>query len=225
MFRVILSSVAVVLAAHIASAADDKIDSALSAGPDSLSRNATVMDWDGKVLRKGSNSWTCLPDRPNNGGKDPFCVDKAWLNLLNAAKDKKKPTYDKLGIAYMLAGDAPVSNISPTGKKEDGDWVDFIFKKDPKDSFLYMTNRDIERERWYINKEFSIIVTHKKGWTDGGDFFCFHKDLIPEYPSVIDCDKVDGQPKQEIIASHRPRHRAGFFISEHYKENVCYRIR
>jgi hypothetical protein len=124
MFRVILSSAVIAFAAHIASAADDKIDSALSAGPDSLSRNATVMDWDGKVLRKGSNSWTCLPDRPNNGGNDPFCVDKAWLNLLNAAKDKKKPTYDKLGIAYMLAGDAPVSNISPTGKKEDGDWVE-----------------------------------------------------------------------------------------------------
>ena len=46
------------------------------------------------------------------------------MNLLNAAKEGKKPTYDKLGIGYMLAGDAPVSNITPGGKKEDGDWVE-----------------------------------------------------------------------------------------------------
>ena len=36
----------------------------------------------------------------------------------------RAPTYDKVGIAYMLAGDAPVSNITPSGKKEDGDWVE-----------------------------------------------------------------------------------------------------
>ena len=38
--------------------------------------------------------------------------------------NNKKPSYDKVGIAYMLAGDAPISNITPAGKKEDGDWVE-----------------------------------------------------------------------------------------------------
>lgn len=112
------------LAAPAAFAADGKIESAISAGPESLSENAKVMDWDGKTLREGTNGWTCLPNRPDNGGNDPFCVDDAWLNLLNAAKEGKNPSYEKLGIAYMLAGDAPVSNISPSGKKEDGDWVE-----------------------------------------------------------------------------------------------------
>ncbi len=124
MSRILISALLITLGTPAAFAADSKIESAVSAGPESLSDNARVMDWDGKVLREGTNGWTCLPNRPDNGGNDPFCVDAAWLNLLNAAKESKNPTYEKLGIAYMLAGDAPVSNISPGGKKEDGDWVE-----------------------------------------------------------------------------------------------------
>ena len=124
MYKLFTSSIAILFATHIASAAAGDIDSALSAAPGSLAKNAKVMKWDGKVLREGTNGWVCLPDIPDNGGVDPWCVDKSWLNLLNALKNKKKPSYDKLGIAYMLAGDAPISNITPDGKKEDGDWVE-----------------------------------------------------------------------------------------------------
>jgi hypothetical protein len=82
------------------------------------------MGWDGKELRAGTNGWTCLPDIPGNGGNDPWCVDASWLNLLDALMNGKAPSYDKVGIGYMLAGDAPISNITPAGKKEDGDWVE-----------------------------------------------------------------------------------------------------
>lgn len=103
-----------------------KIDSALSAGPASLANDATIKDWDGTVLREGSNGWTCLPDRPDTDGADPFCVDAAWMNLIEAMMNETEPSYDKLGIAYMLAGDAAVSNIHPTATKEEsGDhWVE-----------------------------------------------------------------------------------------------------
>lgn len=124
MHRLVLSSLIMSLAIHTAFAADGKIESALSAGPESLSKNAKIMDWDGTVLREGTNGWTCLPDIPGNGGNDPWCVDQSWLNLLDALKNGKEPSYDKIGIGYMLAGDAPISNIKPTGKKEDGDWVE-----------------------------------------------------------------------------------------------------
>jgi len=100
------------------------IQSAMSAGPASLAAHATIQTWDGKVLREGTNGWVCLPDIPDNGGTDPYCVDESWLNLLDALQNGKEPTYEKLGIGYMLAGDAPISNITPTGKKEDGDWVE-----------------------------------------------------------------------------------------------------
>jgi hypothetical protein len=51
-------------------------------------------------------------------------VDASWRNLLDALANERAPTYDKVGIAYMLSGDAPVSNITPVGKEEDGDWVE-----------------------------------------------------------------------------------------------------
>jgi hypothetical protein len=107
-----------------ASAGEAEIQSAQSAGPSSLTKNATIMRWNGDVLREGTNGWTCLPDIPDNGGNDPWCVDDSWSNVLDALKNKRPPTYDKIGIGYMLAGDAPVSNIEPGGKKEDGDWVE-----------------------------------------------------------------------------------------------------
>lgn len=119
-----ITAAIVAFVSHSAIADSAKIDSALSAGPGSLARNATIMDWDGTVLREGTNGWTCLPDMPDNGGTDPWCVDDAWMNLLDSLMNGKEPTYDKVGIAYMLAGDAPISNIRPDGKKEDGDWVE-----------------------------------------------------------------------------------------------------
>jgi hypothetical protein len=112
------------LATNAASAAEDAIASALSAGPASLTKNATIQQWDGTVLREGTNGWTCLPDMPNNGGVDPYCVDASWMNFIDALMNGRAPDYDKIGIGYMLAGDAPISNIKPDGKKEDGDWVE-----------------------------------------------------------------------------------------------------
>ncbi len=124
MVRLFVAVLAFIFAGQSAYAAEDAIESAVSAAPASLAKNATIKDWDGNILRSGSNGWTCFPDVPGNGGNDPWCVDASWLNLLDALKKGKAPTYDKLGIAYMLAGDAPVSNITPKGKKEDGDWVE-----------------------------------------------------------------------------------------------------
>jgi hypothetical protein len=105
--------------------ADDRIKSAMSAAPASISANAKVMDWNFKKLREGNNGWTCLPDRADTPGNDPWCVNEPWLNFLNAYVNKEKPTYTEIGFAYMLMGDTPVSNskpyaTEPTGKE---DWV------------------------------------------------------------------------------------------------------
>ena len=122
--RLLTCSVVAVLVSTISYGDQAEIQSAISAGPASLAENATIMKWDGSVLREGTNGWVCRPDNPGNGGIDPWCHDEAWSNLLEALVNSKEPTYDKLGIAYMLAGDAPISNITPAGKKEDGDWVE-----------------------------------------------------------------------------------------------------
>jgi hypothetical protein len=122
--RTLMSATVAVLLSTAANADLADIQSATSAGPNSLTKNATIMRWSGEVLRQGTNDWTCLPDLPGNGGTDPWCVDASWRNLLDALKNKKEPNYDKVGFAYMLAGDAPISNITPSGKEEDGDWVE-----------------------------------------------------------------------------------------------------
>jgi hypothetical protein len=61
----------------------DKIKSALAAAPAAISKDATVMDMPSmKVLRKGTNGWTCIPDGPSPG-VDPMCLDKdgmAWAD-------------------------------------------------------------------------------------------------------------------------------------------------
>jgi hypothetical protein len=107
-------------------AADDAIvASAMSAAPASISADAAIMDWDFNVIREGSNGWTCLPDRPNTPGNDPWCITEAWLNFLNAYVSKTEPSYEEIGFAYMLQGDTPVSNADPYATDATGpeDWV------------------------------------------------------------------------------------------------------
>jgi len=105
--------------------AEDAIENAMSAAPESISAAATIMDWDFNVIREGSNGWTCLPDRANTPGNDPWCVTDAWVNFLNAYVKDEEPSYTEIGFAYMLQGDTPVSNADPRATEPTGadDWV------------------------------------------------------------------------------------------------------
>jgi hypothetical protein len=94
------------------SAATDPVASAASAAPPSIGAAATVMSMDGKVLRKGTNGWTCFPDDPGTPGADPMCLDRngmAWMNALMA----KKPPPKVVGLSYMLQGGSDASNLDP----------------------------------------------------------------------------------------------------------------
>lgn len=91
-----------------------KIKRAMSAAPSAISEDATIMDTDGTVLKKGSNGWTCLPDvMPND--KNPMCNDATWMKMIQALQTKSDFTATKIGISYMLKGDfgAGVSNSDP----------------------------------------------------------------------------------------------------------------
>jgi len=97
-----------------------------SAAPASLSKNATIMDREGTVLRKGTNGWMCIPDNPDTPGTDPMCMNEPWVGFGEAVKNKRNPAYTHVGIAYMLQGDRPVSNTDPYAKepKPGEDWVE-----------------------------------------------------------------------------------------------------
>jgi hypothetical protein len=107
-------------------AQSDPVQNATSAAPPSVSDSATVMDASGKVLRQGTNGWTCLPDNPAVANNSPMCVDSAWLSFMDAFMNKRQPTVKSVGIAYMLQGDMPVSNTDPfaTAPTPTNQWVE-----------------------------------------------------------------------------------------------------
>jgi hypothetical protein len=92
-----------------------KIVNALSAGAASITDHATVIDWPanpkegmshGRVLRRGTNGWTCIPDVPGRPQHDPMCVDETMMKWLDATLAGKKPDIDRVGLSYMLIGEA-----------------------------------------------------------------------------------------------------------------------
>lgn len=104
----------------------EKIKSALAAAPAAISKDATVMDMPSmKVLRKGTNGWTCLPDGPSPG-VDPMCLDKNGMGWVDAWAHHKDPPKDKMAIGYMLMGGSDASNTDPyaTTPKSGEKWVD-----------------------------------------------------------------------------------------------------
>ena len=88
----ILASAVVLAFTASASAAmsdEETIKNAMSAAPEAVGKNSTVMNWDMKELQKGTNGWTCLPDDPTTPTNDPMCVDENGLLWLHAYMEKK----------------------------------------------------------------------------------------------------------------------------------------
>ena len=101
------------------------IAGAESAAPASVTKNATIKASDGKVLREGSNGWTCYPGSKIIG---PMCNRPQWDEVLGAMMNKKPLDVKEFSISYMLAGEGEalgVSNKDPyaTAPTDDNDWV------------------------------------------------------------------------------------------------------
>ena len=96
-----------------------QIQKALKAGPASITAKAAVKDMSGKVLREGSNGWTCYAE------PEAMCLDAVWEKWMQAYMSKGPFKADQVGTAYMLAGDNGASNIDPfaTGPTADNQWV------------------------------------------------------------------------------------------------------
>jgi hypothetical protein len=92
-----------------------KIENALAAAPASIADRATVIDWPsnpkdglshGRVLRQGRNGWTCMPDVPGRPQHNPMCADETLMKWFAATLAGEKPSIDRVGLAYMLLGEA-----------------------------------------------------------------------------------------------------------------------
>ena len=106
---------------------------AMSAAPTSISSNATIMDYDGTVLRQGDTQWMCMPGTDAQR-INPGCMDLEWQKwnqrfMSGEGNDLKN---QKFGQAYMLQGDVPVDNDVPLSvmqndhkkSNENGNWHD-----------------------------------------------------------------------------------------------------
>lgn len=108
-----------------------KMQNAMSAAPDAIAKEATVLDWPEKegsemaILKKGTNEWTCLPDYPGSPGNDPICGDKSTMQWFTAYMSHKEPKLAQVGIGYMLQGGSDASNTDPFATKPavGEDWV------------------------------------------------------------------------------------------------------
>lgn len=88
----------------------EKIADALRAGPAFITKDATLLDWPSKpggeyrVLRKGSNEWTCLPGVPFYPHDEPGCFDPVFLHWMQDSLAGRKPHVDRIGVSYMYMG-------------------------------------------------------------------------------------------------------------------------
>jgi len=106
--------------AHKAGKTDQSlIASAMSAAPAAIARHATVIDVGAngamRVLRKGSNGFTCMADNPTTPGPDPMCMDPNAMEWAKALMSKSAPPRN-VGFMYMLAGGSDASNTDPYAK-------------------------------------------------------------------------------------------------------------
>ena len=104
------------------------IANAMSAGPSAISRDATIIAMEGdklRTLRKGTGTFTCIPDDPSSPGNDPMCLDQNGMEWLNAWMEHREAPKGKLGLVYMLQGGSDASNVDPfaTAPAPNQKWV------------------------------------------------------------------------------------------------------
>jgi len=104
-----------------------KVENALSAGPPWIADNATVVEMaiattggapktTERLIRRGTNGWTCIPDTPGRPQHDPMCGDETFMKWWTAVMEGRKPNIDRVGLSYMLLGEARQGQNVPPAK-------------------------------------------------------------------------------------------------------------
>jgi hypothetical protein len=144
-----------------------KIQNALAAAPAVIAEKATVRDWPadresrdlmgGRVLRQGTNGWTCMPDAPGRPQHDPMCVDETMLKWMTAVFAGHEPHIDRVGLSYMLLGEARAdpNDIHATKPPPGKDWSYvgphvMVVLPDSCRGALQDVNRDVSNNEAYV---------------------------------------------------------------------------
>jgi hypothetical protein len=143
-----------------------KIANALAAAPSTIAEKATVRDMpadpksgmsSGRILRQGSNGWTCLPDTPGKPQHDPMCVDETMMKWMDATYAGRKADIDRVGLSYMLLGElrADPDDLSATKPPPGKDWIAIgphvmVVLPDACRDALGDVNRDLTKNEAYV---------------------------------------------------------------------------
>ena len=106
-----------------------------TAAPSFIGNNASVATYDGKILKKGTNGWTCSPGRPmpKDGYKDAqdtnaSCADIEGFKWVEAYVGGTKPNMERDAYIWMLHGDVGednlVAGILNKGDSTPGQWIE-----------------------------------------------------------------------------------------------------
>ncbi len=108
---------------HLPVTDPEKIADALRAGPTFITKDATLLDWPSspkgeyRVLRKGTNEWTCLPAIPGYPHDEPGCFDRVFFQWMKDSMAGRTPHIDRIDISYMYRGAWVKSAKDPSGQE------------------------------------------------------------------------------------------------------------
>ena len=87
-----------------------KISDAMRGGPLFVTAHATVLDWPAspggefRVLRAGTNGWSCLSGLPMDSHDEPGCFDPVYLQFVKDGLAGHTSSIQTVGISYMYQG-------------------------------------------------------------------------------------------------------------------------
>jgi hypothetical protein len=126
----------------------EKIADALRAGPDFVTKDATILDWPStaggayRVLRKGKSDWTCLPGVPGYPHDEPGCFDPVFLHWIQEGIAGRSAKIDQVGISYMYGGAWVPNKSGAAGASKEFHVGPHIMIVTPNQDELKSMNRD-----------------------------------------------------------------------------------
>jgi hypothetical protein len=145
-----------------------KIKNALSAGPPWVTDKASVVEMsvsatggqqkmNERVIRPGTNGWTCMPDVPGRPQHDPMCADETMMKWFRAVMEGKKPNITRVVLSYMLLGEARQGQNVPPAKDPSTvkDWYYvgphvMVVLPDDDTQALQGINEDLSKDGQYV---------------------------------------------------------------------------
>jgi len=135
----------------------EKIASALQAGPKFVTRSATVLDWptspsgEFRVLRAGTNGWTCLPGFPEDTHDEPGCFDQVFLQFVKDSIAGRTPNVQSVGISYMYGGKWVPNKSHAMGSGNEFHVGPHIMIIGPDQKMMQALNQDGSNGEPYVN--------------------------------------------------------------------------